>query len=116
MRIDQPDEDDGRVDDVGTPDANEAPDTSGVASFCDSTDSGGALGPGHLAGADREPTVQAAAFGEYYARVDAVYRAYRRVHPPHRHRRGVTVTVPRMIYPEAFEIALTAAPGRRRRV
>jgi len=72
--------------------------------------------PDHLADADREPKVRAAAFEEYHARVDAVYRAYRRVHPPHRHRRGVTVTVPRMIYPEAFEIALTAAPGRRRRV
>ena len=45
MRIDQPDEDDGRADDPDTPDANEAPDTSAVASFCDSTDSGDALGP-----------------------------------------------------------------------
>lgn len=76
MRIDQPDEDDGRADDADTPDANEAPDTSAVASFCDSTDSGDALGPGHLAGADREPTVRATAFEEYHSRVDVAYRTY----------------------------------------
>jgi hypothetical protein len=72
VRIDQPDEDDGRADDADTPDANEPPDTSAVASICDSTDSGDVLGPDHLAGADREPKARAAAFEEYYTRVDGV--------------------------------------------
>jgi hypothetical protein len=76
VRIDQSDEDDGRADNADTPDANEPADTSAVARLGNSTDSGDALGPGHLVGADREPTVRAAAFEEYYARVDAVYRAH----------------------------------------
>jgi len=76
VRIDQPDEDDGRADDADTPEANEPADTSNLASLRGSADSGDALDPGHSAGADREPTVRAAAFEEHHARVDDAYRAY----------------------------------------
>jgi hypothetical protein len=76
VRIDQSDEDDGRADNADTPDANEPPDTSAAARPRDSTDSGDSPGPDHLAGTDREPKARGPAFEEYYARVDAVYRAY----------------------------------------
>ena len=63
MRIDQPDEDDGRADDADTPDANQAHDAEGAASSRDG---------------DRELAVPAASAGEhevYRARVDAAFRA-----------------------------------------
>lgn len=64
MRIDQPDEDRGRADDADTPDANEVRDAKSAAGSGDS---------------DRERAVPAASVDErkaYYARMDAVFRAY----------------------------------------
>jgi hypothetical protein len=76
VRIDQPDEDDGRANDDDAPDPNELPDKSAGASFRDPADADDAVGPGHLADADCESAARTAAFEGYYAKVDAVFRAY----------------------------------------